>query len=203
VDSQFVFRCNLHPVTRTGWSSNRRVRSGGVRIWDDPATDQFLSVDPDVAETGQPYAFTGDDPLNATDPLGLIKYRIQEFGEGFTKVVDIKKERYEHVNVHVKQMGITKKQYYNALLETLRIPVHITDEGDNTLKYSGPVELVEQNAAGQTEQVLKRQVMVVFINSNDGNVATSYVTSNKKAIADNWNQSPWIDSHPDVDPYRG
>lgn len=38
----------------------------------DPATDQFLSVDPDVAETGQPYAFTGDDPLNATDPLGLV-----------------------------------------------------------------------------------------------------------------------------------
>jgi hypothetical protein len=24
-----------------------------------------------VAESGQPYAFTGDDPLNATDPLGL------------------------------------------------------------------------------------------------------------------------------------
>ena len=30
-----------------------------------------MSVDPDVGETGQPYAFTGDDPLNATDPLGL------------------------------------------------------------------------------------------------------------------------------------
>jgi hypothetical protein len=27
-----------------------------------------------VAETGQPYAFTGDDPLNATDPLGLLPY---------------------------------------------------------------------------------------------------------------------------------
>jgi hypothetical protein len=25
-----------------------------------------------VAITGQPYAFTGDDPLNATDPLGLF-----------------------------------------------------------------------------------------------------------------------------------
>jgi hypothetical protein len=24
-----------------------------------------------VAETGEPYAYTGDDPLNATDPLGL------------------------------------------------------------------------------------------------------------------------------------
>jgi hypothetical protein len=38
----------------------------------DPSTDQFLSVDPDVTETGQPYAFTGDDPLNATDPLGMM-----------------------------------------------------------------------------------------------------------------------------------
>jgi RHS repeat-associated protein len=37
----------------------------------DPATDQFLSVDPDVAETGQPYAFTGDNPVNRKDPLGL------------------------------------------------------------------------------------------------------------------------------------
>jgi hypothetical protein len=27
-------------------------------------------VDRDLTETGQPYAFTGDDPLNATDPLG-------------------------------------------------------------------------------------------------------------------------------------
>jgi hypothetical protein len=27
-----------------------------------------------VAVTGQPYAFTGDDPLNATDPLGNVYY---------------------------------------------------------------------------------------------------------------------------------
>jgi len=40
----------------------------------DPATDQFLSVDPLVAQTGQPYVFTGDNPLNATDPLGLEIY---------------------------------------------------------------------------------------------------------------------------------
>jgi uncharacterized protein RhaS with RHS repeats len=37
----------------------------------DPSTDQFLSVDPLLALTGQPYAFTADDPLNETDPLGL------------------------------------------------------------------------------------------------------------------------------------
>ena len=34
-------------------------------------------MDPDLAETGQPYAFTGDDPLNATDPLGLKKKKRQ------------------------------------------------------------------------------------------------------------------------------
>ena len=37
----------------------------------DPTTDQFLSVDPLVDSTGQPYVFTNDNPLNATDPLGL------------------------------------------------------------------------------------------------------------------------------------
>jgi hypothetical protein len=34
-------------------------------------TDQFLSVDSDVQMTDQSYAFTNDDPLNGTDPLGL------------------------------------------------------------------------------------------------------------------------------------
>jgi len=37
----------------------------------DPATGQFLSVDPMVDETGQPYAYAGDDPVNASDPSGL------------------------------------------------------------------------------------------------------------------------------------
>jgi RHS repeat-associated protein len=37
----------------------------------DPGTGQFLSVDPLVDETGQPYAYTGDDPVNGTDPSGL------------------------------------------------------------------------------------------------------------------------------------
>jgi hypothetical protein len=38
----------------------------------DPSTGQFLSIDPLVDETGQPYAYTGDDPVNGVDPLGLI-----------------------------------------------------------------------------------------------------------------------------------
>ena len=38
----------------------------------DPATGQFLSVDPLVDETGQPYAYTGDDPVNGVDPARTL-----------------------------------------------------------------------------------------------------------------------------------
>ena len=40
--------------------------------WYDPGTGQFMSVDPDLAETGQPYAYAGDDPVNEVDPSGLV-----------------------------------------------------------------------------------------------------------------------------------
>lgn len=59
----------------------RRCRRGarvcqplGGRVVDryyDPATDQFLSVDPLVSETQEPYGYAGDDPTNMQDPLGL------------------------------------------------------------------------------------------------------------------------------------
>jgi len=37
----------------------------------DPATGQFLSIDPLVDETGQPYSYTGGDPVNGGDPTGM------------------------------------------------------------------------------------------------------------------------------------
>jgi len=42
-----------------------------VHRYYDPATEQFLSVDPLVDETGTPWAYTGGDPVNAADPNGL------------------------------------------------------------------------------------------------------------------------------------
>jgi RHS repeat-associated protein len=38
----------------------------------DPTTGQFLSVDPLNAMTQQPYSYTDDDPINGTDPTGLL-----------------------------------------------------------------------------------------------------------------------------------
>ncbi len=52
----------------------RFVRSShgcSINRYYDPTTDSFISVDPKVQQTDQPYAFVNDDPLNGTDPLGL------------------------------------------------------------------------------------------------------------------------------------
>ena len=48
-----------------------------VNRYYNPSTDQFLSVDPMVDTTGQPYVFANDNPLNATDPLGLLSKSIR------------------------------------------------------------------------------------------------------------------------------
>jgi RHS repeat-associated protein len=42
-----------------------------ARVYD-PSTAQFLSVDPDDAATGQPYAYADDDPLGFDDPSGAL-----------------------------------------------------------------------------------------------------------------------------------
>ena len=36
----------------------------------DPATAQFLTIDPQLASTNEPYAYVNDNPLNLIDPLG-------------------------------------------------------------------------------------------------------------------------------------
>jgi hypothetical protein len=47
---------------------------GSINRYYDPSVNQFLSVDPDVQTTDEPYVFTNDDPLNVEDPLGLSGY---------------------------------------------------------------------------------------------------------------------------------
>lgn len=60
--------------------------------WYDAVTAEFLGVDPDVAFTGQPYVFAGDDPINNRDPAGdmsigvcagfAITFAFIQFGAG-------------------------------------------------------------------------------------------------------------------------
>jgi RHS repeat-associated protein len=42
-----------------------------VNRYYDPQTGQFLTIDPDVASTGEPYGYASDDPVDNSDPSGL------------------------------------------------------------------------------------------------------------------------------------
>jgi RHS repeat-associated protein len=42
--------------------------------WYDPQTAEFVSRDPTVDQTLQPYAYAGDNPANESDPLGTMPY---------------------------------------------------------------------------------------------------------------------------------
>ncbi len=63
----------------TWWAPPHGSTRRAVNRYYDPSTYQFLSIDPKVGTTLQPYAFVGGDPLNATDPLGLYTYRYREY----------------------------------------------------------------------------------------------------------------------------
>ena len=43
-----------------------------VHRYYDPVTAQFVSVDPALGVTGQPYAYAGGDPVNGVDPTGMF-----------------------------------------------------------------------------------------------------------------------------------
>ena len=58
-------------MTARADGARRRLDDDGVGRYYDPTTGQFITVDPLVDETGAPYSYTGDDPVDATDPLGL------------------------------------------------------------------------------------------------------------------------------------
>ena len=74
----FFFRGNFQPIVhRYPWSTPATMRCSrprsltfAINRYYDPTTDQFLSIDPRVDRSGQPYAFAKDEPLNLTDSLG-------------------------------------------------------------------------------------------------------------------------------------
>ena len=85
------------PLVHTDRHQSRRFRTSGpvnyewitmhasdgsINRYYDPSTAQFLSIDPLLAKSGQPYAFTADDPLNVTDPLGELGCGSLPFGGG-------------------------------------------------------------------------------------------------------------------------
>ncbi len=61
-------------VTRSLFNFNP-LPMGRLKIdrYYDPQAGQFLSVDSDLSATFQPYLYTGDNPINVSDPTGLCR----------------------------------------------------------------------------------------------------------------------------------
>jgi RHS repeat-associated protein len=75
------------PISVTGTQSTPLTFAGAyldsesglyylINRYYDPTTAQFLSVDPALSYTGQPYTYANDDPANATDPSGQLSVTV-------------------------------------------------------------------------------------------------------------------------------
>ncbi len=78
-----VIAGGLSSITPFGYAGGYTDPTGLIYLinrYYDPSTGQFLSVDPLVGITDQPYQYAGGDPVNFTDPLGLACWAALEFG---------------------------------------------------------------------------------------------------------------------------
>ncbi|HEY3906371.1 MAG TPA: RHS repeat-associated core domain-containing protein [Streptosporangiaceae bacterium] len=50
-----------------------------VNRYYDPAAGAFISVDPAISQTYQPYAYAGDNPVSRADPTGLVWWTYETF----------------------------------------------------------------------------------------------------------------------------
>jgi RHS repeat-associated protein len=67
----------LSAVTPFGFAGGYTDPDGLVYLigrYYDPQTGQFTSLDPDVDQSMAPYAYTGGDPVDQTDPTGLSSF---------------------------------------------------------------------------------------------------------------------------------
>lgn len=61
---------NHTPIGYAGYYTDPTGLTYNIARYYDPTTGQFLTIDPLADQTGQPYQYTGDDPLNDTDASG-------------------------------------------------------------------------------------------------------------------------------------
>ena len=74
-----------HPLSRCSrLRSRQHWTPSPVGRYYDPTTGQFLSVDPDLQQTQDPYGYAGNDPVQSTDPDSEASEPSPTEGELFT-----------------------------------------------------------------------------------------------------------------------
>lgn len=172
-----------------------------ARVYD-PATAQFLSSDPLKAITGEPYAYAGDNPLNASDPTGLI-FGIsgtpswEEVGEGVAgwgDTITFGATNWVREELGINNINACSTAYQAGGYVGIATAVLIPGEGEAEIgakgvsigaKVAGQME-----ARGWTEESIQEAIQsgdqVQAVNKATGNPATRYInpTTGQSVVLD-------------------
>ena len=114
----------------------------------DPATGQFMSRDPIASTTRQPYSYVANNPLNASDPLGLYEYHLSQdigmYGPGadVAAMQLMKSDPNRVFPFHVSDVSGGIHQGAVLDLETEHLPfwhdaVYVSDAGATSFTFIG------------------------------------------------------------------
>ena len=156
--------------------------------------------------------FTNDNPLNATDPLGLnplqdlgnyifgpyhfdtpntiiSTYATKRYNTDSVNSATFSVATYRKLQGRIARSGFTLKQFMDAIKFTLGRPGDIVPQSNGSLRYSGPVAIITSENGKIVS--MKRYAFVVAINPIYGNVITAWNMSDKNAVNKAWTEGPW------------
>jgi RHS repeat-associated protein len=99
----------------------------------DPATGQFLSVDPKMEETRAIYEYAKDDPLADSDPTGLIT--AHEFAVAFGHKFAAINKKAEKAGIDITTYDNFTSAYYYSELESLSSEAETGSAGRDEKSY--------------------------------------------------------------------
>jgi len=181
-----------------------------VNRYYDPSSYQFLSIDPKVGTTLQPYAFVGGDPLNSEDPLGLSvfsaignffygryhfnlpsevigRYQTRQFRHYTPYRSYLTVGGYRYIQKHVAESRLHWGEFENGIRTTLGRPRDIKERPDGSLRYSGPVAEIDSDSG----RILRKLAFYVAISPTDGKVINAWTSSRPSRVSQEWSGGPW------------
>jgi RHS repeat-associated protein len=123
----------------------------------DPVTGQFVSIDPEISQTNEPYQYADDNPVDHTDHAGLYpdcgpgvpelhvvaNYKMKRVEGGYREVplyCGNAKYGFRHLEPHIGQYFGGWPSFNFAISVTLRAPADITYRAKNdTYTHLAPV----------------------------------------------------------------
>ena len=126
-------------------------------------TGQFLSIDPELSKTNEPYEYTGDDPVNMVDPNGDVgqcgrqypqlaicaQFIIQLYGKKGTSTLYNGNGSYGYLHIvdggHLNDITVSPgwATLRFSITQVLIKPGSVSYRSSNdTFTYQAPIELI-------------------------------------------------------------